>query len=89
MSLLNIGGADFLTLGSAEVNSRAYCSWFGFRSVLSIYEALFHVYILVYVYCQHVSLYIHDVLVIVMYIGVVISRSRWPPSLGESAIARN
>jgi ATPase subunit of ABC transporter with duplicated ATPase domains len=25
------GGADFLSLGSAEVNSRAYCSWFGFK----------------------------------------------------------
>jgi len=25
------GGEDFLSLGSAEINSRAYCSWFGFR----------------------------------------------------------
>lgn len=25
------GGSDFLQLGSAEVNSRAYCSWFGFK----------------------------------------------------------
>ena len=50
LTLLNIGGADFLTLGSAEVNSRAYCSWFGFRSVLSIYEALFDVYYAVTMY---------------------------------------
>ena len=26
-------GADSLELGSREVNARAYCSWFGFRSV--------------------------------------------------------
>lgn len=26
------GGLDVLTLGTAEVSSRAYCSWFGFRS---------------------------------------------------------
>ena len=25
------GGSDFLELGTAEVNSRAYCSWFGFK----------------------------------------------------------
>ena len=25
------GGADFLELGTAEVNGRAYCSWFGFK----------------------------------------------------------
>jgi ATP-binding cassette ChvD family protein len=25
------GGRDFLELGTAEVNSRAYCSWFGFK----------------------------------------------------------
>jgi sulfate-transporting ATPase len=25
------GGSDFLQLGNAEVNARAYCSWFGFR----------------------------------------------------------
>lgn len=25
------GGSDFLQLGNAEVNSRAYCSWFGFK----------------------------------------------------------
>ena len=25
------GGSDFLQLGTAEVNSRAYCSWFGFK----------------------------------------------------------
>eukprot|EP01038_Epipyxis_sp_PR26KG_P009380 gene9380-12639_t len=25
------GGSDFLQLGSAEINSRAYCSWFGFK----------------------------------------------------------
>ena len=25
-------GSDFLQLGNAEVNARAYCSWFGFRS---------------------------------------------------------
>ena len=25
------GGADFLELGTAEINSRAYCSWFGFK----------------------------------------------------------
>jgi hypothetical protein len=25
------GGADFLELGTTEVNSRAYCSWFGFK----------------------------------------------------------
>jgi sulfate-transporting ATPase len=25
------GGSDSLELGSAEVNSRAYCSWFGFK----------------------------------------------------------
>jgi len=24
-------GSDFLQLGSAEVNSRAFCSWFGFK----------------------------------------------------------
>merc|ERR1712086_883189 len=26
------GGADFLTLGEIEVQSRAYVSWFGFKS---------------------------------------------------------
>lgn len=26
------GGSDFLNLGSQEVSSRAYCSWFGFKS---------------------------------------------------------
>ncbi|KAJ1401297.1 hypothetical protein B484DRAFT_405780 [Ochromonadaceae sp. CCMP2298] len=25
------GGRDFLSLGQTEVNSRAYCSWFGFK----------------------------------------------------------
>jgi len=25
------GGSDFLQLGSSEINSRAYCSWFGFK----------------------------------------------------------
>lgn len=25
------GGSDYLELGSQEVNSRAYCSWFGFK----------------------------------------------------------
>jgi hypothetical protein len=25
------GGSDNLMLGSADVNSRAYCSWFGFK----------------------------------------------------------
>ena len=25
------GGSDFLELGTAQVNSRAYCSWFGFK----------------------------------------------------------
>jgi sulfate-transporting ATPase len=25
-------GSDFLQLGSQEVNSRSYCSWFGFKS---------------------------------------------------------
>lgn len=25
------GGSDFLQLGSAEISSRAYCSWFGFK----------------------------------------------------------
>ncbi len=25
------GGSDSLVLGSSEINSRAYCSWFGFK----------------------------------------------------------
>lgn len=25
------GGSDFLELGSAQINARAYCSWFGFK----------------------------------------------------------
>ena len=29
------GGSDFLQLGSSEINSRAYCSWFGFKVIVS------------------------------------------------------
>ena len=30
------GGSDSLVLGSSEINSRAYCSWFGFK-VLNLF----------------------------------------------------
>jgi hypothetical protein len=31
------GGSDNLELGSAEVNARAYCSWFGFKGGYALY----------------------------------------------------